>query len=320
MKVSFIVIGKNEESTIQRCLQSVIDTIKVNRLEAELLYVDSQSTDDSRNIAKRFCRVFLINGPCNAAIARNIGGREAKGQILVFLDGDMELMPDFMPHILTAEGGLKYPFVSGNFINYYYDTDGNFLSKDYYRKVYCATDTYQPTTGGLFAITKQLWDELGGMRPKFKRGQDLDLGYRLAQRGILLLRKKETMAIHHTVDYKFSARLWKDLISGAGMYARSVLYRSHWNNSYVLKRLLTSDPTLLLLIFSIVAALVMQSVWPLGLYLLATIAAVAYAMRKQMTLQFFERCVVQILRDVQMMCGLCLFFPSNKVSYVYEEL
>ncbi len=319
MKVSFVVIGKNEATTLERCLQSVINAIAVNHLEAELLYVDSQSTDKSLELAGKYCRAFLIKGKCNAAIARNIGAREAAGETLIFLDGDMELMADFLPLILTDEGALIYPFVSGNFINYYYDTSGNFLSKDYYRKIFCDEDTYQPTTGGLFAITRQLWDEVGGMRPKFKRGQDLDLGYRLAQRGILLLRKKDTMAIHHTVDYKYSARMWKDLLSGSGMYARSVLYRSHWNNIYVLKRMLSSDPTLIVLLFSIALALVLHPWLPLAFYLMITLAAVAYSMRKAFTFLFFERYIVQLLRDMQMLGGFFFFYPSNKVKYIYEE-
>ena len=56
-------------------------------------------------------------------------------------------------------------------------------------------DRYQPTTGGLFIIEKGLWDKVGGMDTRFRTGEDLDLGLRLAKKGYLLLRKKELFGI-----------------------------------------------------------------------------------------------------------------------------
>jgi len=322
MMVSFIVIGRNEAAHLKKCLQSVVDTIQQNQLHAELLYVDSQSTDESVAIANAFelCRVYGITGQCNAAIARNIGAKEAQGESLFFIDGDMELQVSFIPKVLNNDGSLKHPFVSGNFINHYYDSENNFIAEDYYRKIFCNEDTLQPTTGGLFAIKRELWESVGGMRPKFKRGQDLDLGYRLAQKGYLLLRKKETMAIHHTIDYKFSKRLWSDLLSGTGLYSRSVLYRCHLSNKYVLKRMLSSDPTMLVLVFLLLTTFIFLSLWPLFIYPFIVLIAVGYSMRKKLSLMLFERWLVQILRDVQVLGGLFLFYPSNQVEYQYEQV
>lgn len=92
--ISFIIIGRNEGWRLEKCFTSVFKTIKKDNIESfEVIYVDSKSTDNSVNVAKSYeeIKVFQIVGVCNAAIARNVGAKEAKGDILFFIDGDMEI-------------------------------------------------------------------------------------------------------------------------------------------------------------------------------------------------------------------------------------
>lgn len=320
--VSFIIIGRNEGWRLQLCLKSIELAIQQCNLKAEIIYVDSQSTDNSLLVAKRFNRVkpFLIIGEYNAAIARNIGVMESKGENLVFLDGDMEISPDFLNLILDDQQNLKYEFVSGNFMNYYYDENGNFLSKDFYKKIYCAKDTYQHTTGGLFAIKRIHWELVGGMKPMFKKGQDLDLGYRLAQKGIFLLRKKELMANHHTIDYKDQKRLWKSFADGSHVYPRAVLYRNHVFNKYVMKRLLSSDPTWILLIVMLIISVATINIIPFFIYMILTFIAVIYSMRKTGFEGFINRFINHVFRDVCNLFALFLFYPSNHKRLSYKQV
>ena len=290
-------------------------------LDAEIIYVDSQSSDNSVELAKLIpqCKVFRINGICNSAIARNIGVKESNAENLVFLDGDMELESSFLPIILDEYGDLKFNFVSGNFINHYYSPEGEFLYQDYYKKIYSPKDTYQPTTGGLFAIRRKIWHEVGGMRNRFTKGQDLDLGYRLAKMGHLLLRKKEVMAMHHTVNYQDVKRLWKSFKTGAAVYPRSVLYRSNILNKYVLKRMLTSDPTLLILPLSIASSLLVHSYWMMLSYLVLTITAVLYKNKNRLKADILQRILIHIIRDLLNVGAFLFFYPSDKIDLEYEE-
>jgi glycosyltransferase involved in cell wall biosynthesis len=102
--VSVVVIGRNEGQRLQRCLQSVARACWRD-LAWELIYVDSNSTDGSVQLAQHFgARVLGIGQarPC-AAVARNIGWRTARAPLVLFLDGDTLLAPDFveraLPHL-----------------------------------------------------------------------------------------------------------------------------------------------------------------------------------------------------------------------------
>ena len=121
--ISFIIIGRNEGWKLTKCLASVFETIDHNKLTSwEVIYVDSNSADDSIDRAKAFVKtkIFKITGFYNAAIARNIGVEESVGETLFFIDGDMEIRPDFLPLVYNEKDGLKHSFVSGQLKNFNY--------------------------------------------------------------------------------------------------------------------------------------------------------------------------------------------------------
>ena len=101
--VSVVVIGRNEGARLRRCL-AAIRQAHWGPTRHELIYVDSRSSDDSVAAAKLAgASVLLLDdaSPC-AAKARNLGWQAARGEFILFLDGDTELQPGFVPAALLA--------------------------------------------------------------------------------------------------------------------------------------------------------------------------------------------------------------------------
>jgi acetyltransferase-like isoleucine patch superfamily enzyme/GT2 family glycosyltransferase len=99
LAVSVVVIGRNEGERLIRCLASV-KAARWDGVPYELIYVDSRSSDDSVTRATGMgaqVRVLDDASPC-AAKARNVGWRLARGEFILFLDGDTELDADFVRH------------------------------------------------------------------------------------------------------------------------------------------------------------------------------------------------------------------------------
>jgi teichuronic acid biosynthesis glycosyltransferase TuaG len=100
--ISVITPFYNSEKFLEKTIQSVINQTFSHW---ELLLVNDSSTDNSRNIAEKYCaadkRIQLINLDKNsgAGIARNIGTHNAKGKYISFLDAD-DL---WMPHKLKTQ-------------------------------------------------------------------------------------------------------------------------------------------------------------------------------------------------------------------------
>ena len=112
LSFAFIVIGRNEGIKIKKCLESIFTTIEKNSLEStEVIYVDSDSKDESIHLALSFndVKVIKISGEINAAVARNEGAKQANADVLFFIDGDMEINPDFLPlSMLKCEQKATY--------------------------------------------------------------------------------------------------------------------------------------------------------------------------------------------------------------------
>jgi cellulose synthase/poly-beta-1,6-N-acetylglucosamine synthase-like glycosyltransferase len=85
-------------------LAASIAELKPTGHDLETIYVDSNSTDDSLKTAANFgAKTLLLDDPSpSAAKARNKGWRHAKGDWVLFLDGDTELYEEFLEQALAA--------------------------------------------------------------------------------------------------------------------------------------------------------------------------------------------------------------------------
>ena len=70
-KVGIAVIGRNEGQHLQPCFESLMD------LDCTIVYIDSASTDDSLEIAKRFEKIRVRSLEANTLLTA------ARGQISV---------------------------------------------------------------------------------------------------------------------------------------------------------------------------------------------------------------------------------------------
>lgn len=267
--ISLIVIGRNEGWRLRKCFESIRAAVRENGIDKyEVIYVDSRSTDGSAETAKAYgiAKVFSITGTCNAAIARNIGAREAIGDVLFFIDGDMEIVSDGLAELYSVDRGLCYPFVSGNWLDYHYRNIRSCKPESIEPKSEMQKDRYEIVVGGLFLIERNLWEEVGGMKTNMRRSQDWELAIRLARKGVPLLRRNVMLAKHHTVlPDKSIRRAWGLLLSGEKYY-RAVILRDHWSYLQQWKHFVRTNYTFLALWSVIVPTSLATSPWVLGAY------------------------------------------------------
>jgi glycosyltransferase involved in cell wall biosynthesis len=85
--ISVIITTRNSEKTLERCLNSIKNQTYEN---IELIVVDNDSTDKTKEIASRYTKKSYNKGP-ERSIQRNFGAKNAEGEYLFFVDSDMEL-------------------------------------------------------------------------------------------------------------------------------------------------------------------------------------------------------------------------------------
>jgi glycosyltransferase involved in cell wall biosynthesis len=94
---SVIVPALNEEGYIGSLLS---DLAAQSRRPEEVLVVDAGSVDSTVQIARQFPFAQVLAGAPPVAEGRNLGGRKAKGDVLIFLDADVRLCEGFLEGFL----------------------------------------------------------------------------------------------------------------------------------------------------------------------------------------------------------------------------
>ena len=113
IELSVIIPVFNEEDIVAQIIEATRSALKTNPLTHEILVVDDGSTDNTANKAKS-AGVRVLQHPYNIGngAAIKTGIRNAKGAILVMLDGDGQHNPADIP-VLVKNIGL-YDMVVGS--------------------------------------------------------------------------------------------------------------------------------------------------------------------------------------------------------------
>lgn len=100
--ISAVVITKNEERNIRRCLLSL------QKVCDEIIIVDSYSTDKTEEIAKEFNCQFVQHQWLGYAATKNFGNALASSDYILSLDADEELSTELLASIkeLKQESAL----------------------------------------------------------------------------------------------------------------------------------------------------------------------------------------------------------------------
>src|SRR5689334_16702433 len=92
---SLIIPAYNESERLSVSLPKVLDYVKQNGLQAEIIVVNDGSSDDTAEIVRRFARldpeVRLLDNPGNRGKGYSVrnGMLNAQGDVLLFTDADL---------------------------------------------------------------------------------------------------------------------------------------------------------------------------------------------------------------------------------------
>ncbi|MCS7092722.1 MAG: glycosyltransferase, partial [Patescibacteria group bacterium] len=99
--IGIVIPTLNEEDHIGLLLSDLENqTIKAN----EILVVDGKSSDKTREIVKKYKNVKLIKSKRGVGHQRHFGAQRLTSDILVFLDADTRVKPNFIEKIFFYFG------------------------------------------------------------------------------------------------------------------------------------------------------------------------------------------------------------------------
>lgn len=214
--LSIVVIGRNEGQLLARCLESIarIKTVSVK----EVIYVDSASTDCSAELASRYGALSVTIHPQRptAAVARNTGWRRAASDLILFLDGDTVLHPDF-PKVaydaLSTDESIAAVWGHRREMHPERSLFNRVLDLDW---IYPAGIT--EFCGGDVLMRRIALVETGGFDDGLIAGEEPELCRRIRSRGFKILHIDEPMT-GHDLAIRHWRQYWKRALRAGHAYA-----------------------------------------------------------------------------------------------------
>ena len=216
--LNVVVIGRNEEANIKRCLMSALKKAHC------VVYVDSGSDDRSVELAKEM-GVFVLEldpgSPFTAARGRNAGFEHLmtnapEPQYVQFIDGDCELQEGWLEAaIFFLENSRKHAIVCGRL------RERNPEASVYNRL--CDMEWNGPigdigSCGGIFMIRTEAYAEVEGMNSTLAAGEEPEMCLRLRRKGWLIARINQEMAWHQAGITNFIQWWNRSVRSGKGAF------------------------------------------------------------------------------------------------------
>ena len=153
--VTFVIIGRNEAANLPRTFESVL------KVTENIVFVDSNSSDNSIEIAKKYgiariIKVVSSNG--TAALSRAKGAREVTTPFIHFLDGDETLEPGWLESALEKINSSELICGVHGYKKVYKENDRDFV-------ILADQKDWEPDyLQGAFLIERQVYEEAAGWR------------------------------------------------------------------------------------------------------------------------------------------------------------
>lgn len=287
LKIAVIVPVHNGGVSFRRCLASLAEAAPA---PAEIIVVVDGGNDGSAQLAERFgAKVLRTPEARGPARARNLGAREAEGDILFFVDADVTIPIDALAQIAEAfDNDPELAALIGSYDDM--PSAANFLSQ--YKNLFhhyvhqTASTTASTFWGACGAIRREVFLKLNGFDENYLQPciEDIELGYRLKQAGYRI-RLCKALQVKHLKRWEMGSLLRTDFSQRALPWASLILQRGQFVNDLNLK---FSSRASVALVYGFACAAA-GAVWQTSLLVIAAVCGALLLVLNTSVYRFFQR-------------------------------
>lgn len=194
--LSVVIISKNEDGNIARCIESVIEATK-DISDSEIILVDSASTDKTIEIAMKYpIKIIQLcpSWPLSPGAGFYIGFYHTKGKYIQFYCGDSILDKQWLRNGLQVlEKNSQLAGVGGVVTQELYDTRFARAYVNYLKNLPVGETA---NLAGETLFKRDILLKVGTFNPYLKAGEEGELCFRVIDSGYKLLRLPFHMSHH----------------------------------------------------------------------------------------------------------------------------
>lgn len=198
--LSVVIITKNQEWNIERLIIStIVETQAIPT--TEIILVDSASTDRTvENAAKYPIRILRLHPDqrLTPSAGRFVGYKQTEGELILFLDGDMELFKGWLSLALVLlEQQPKIAVVSGQLIDLPKNCHASECDYNEFDQKSLRGEVV-PHGGGASLYRREILEKVGTFNPYLYNDEEPELCLRIRKAGYQVYRLDYPIAFHHT--------------------------------------------------------------------------------------------------------------------------
>ena len=221
MNVTVILCTYNRCRTLEKALTSVASSTLPESIEWEVLVVDNNSHDQTADVVGEFCTRYpgrfryLFEPHQGKSYALNTGIREARGDVLAFMDDDVTVESTWLQNLTAALCSREWAGAGGRILPQWPCAPPSWLpEKEWYGMAPLvmfdlgpeAAPLTDPPFGTNMAFHRRLFEKYGvfrtdlgpGPNGKIRNNEDTEFGRRLLEAGERL-KYEPTAVVHHSV-------------------------------------------------------------------------------------------------------------------------
>lgn len=225
-RISIIVCTYNGEKTLLGCLDS-LESLDYPKNKLEILIVDNSSTDSTKEIAREFIKKlrfksrYFFESSLGLSSARNKGVKEARGDIIAFIDDDAVANENWLKEMIENFEDAEVWAVGGRVIPKYEIIPPNWLPENQYLFPLTICDLGEDTkevphlVGTNMAFRKKVFEKIGYFRTDLGRkgenllsGEEIDFCERLAKTGKKIIYNPLSIIEHLVSKERLSKRFF----------------------------------------------------------------------------------------------------------------
>jgi len=224
MKISVILCTYNRCQSLAKALDGVAAQTFQEPVDWEVLVVDNNSRDETREVVDDFCRRYpgrfryLFEPEPGKSHALNAGIRDARGEILAFMDDDVMIEPTWLQNLTAALHNSEWAGSGGRILPEQTFSPPRWLSVEgryamptlvFFDRGLEARPLVEPPYGTNMAFRKQMFEKYGGFRIDLGprpgseiRNEDTEFGRRLLAAGERFRYEPSAIVYHPTPEHR----------------------------------------------------------------------------------------------------------------------
>lgn len=213
--VTVLICTYNRVDYLKKCLDSMLEQIYDN---FEVIVINGPSTDDTEKLLKKYpFKCIQQKNKSGLSAARNLGVREAKGEIIAFIDDDAvadknwikSYVRKFKDEKVGGVGGTIYSEFKGKLFEYKKNQVNRFGILDKERVNTNRNEWFYTTCGCNTSFRKKVLEEIGGFDEYYDYWFDeTDVCVRIAKAGYKIEFEKEAIVCHYLADGLSRSNKW----------------------------------------------------------------------------------------------------------------